>query len=84
MVGYSGDTQLCAGLEDIAASSDVLVLECNGSHPWPGHMHTDSVRALRDLHPRVPFILTHVDADVDPAGIADVRIANDFETFIDL
>ena len=79
-VAYSGDTQLCDGLEELARSADALVLECNGAHPWPGHMNVDSVRALRAAVPDVPFVLTHVDVDVDATGIDNVRIASDFET----
>lgn len=79
-IGYSGDTQLCEGLEELARGADALVLECNSAHPWPGHMNVDSVRSLRATVPHVPFVLTHVDTDVDATGIDDVRIASDFET----
>jgi len=37
-IGYSGDTQPCAGLDELAGASEVLVLECNGRHPSPVHM----------------------------------------------
>jgi ribonuclease Z len=79
-VGYSGDTHPCAGLDELAAASDVLVLECNGRHPWPTHMDIESVRALRTRHPDVPFVLTHVGDDVDVAGIPDTVLPDDFDT----
>jgi ribonuclease BN (tRNA processing enzyme) len=79
IVAYSGDTQPCAGLEELARAADVLVLECNGRHPWPGHMHLEAVRSLRTLVPGVPFVLTHVDADVDVADLVDVRLPDDFD-----
>jgi ribonuclease BN (tRNA processing enzyme) len=82
IIGYSGDTQACAGLDELAEASDVLILECNGRHPWPGHMNLDSVRALRERVPHVPFVLTHLDEDVDPDGLADVRLAEDFEELV--
>jgi ribonuclease Z len=84
-VGYSGDTRPCLGLDELAAASDVLVLECNGRHPWPNHeqpthMFTDAVRQLRSRFPDVPFVLTHLGDDVDPADIADVTVPDDFQT----
>jgi ribonuclease Z len=79
-IGYSGDTRLCDGLRAIAAASDALVLECAGRHDHPIHMGLDGVTALRKEFPGVPFVLTHVDADVDDGGLPDVRLAADFET----
>lgn len=80
-IGYSGDTRLCDGLRAIARNADALVLECAGRHDSAyGHMSLNGVRALRDDVPGVPFLLTHVDADVDDDGIAQVRVAADFET----
>ena len=79
-LGYSGDTRLCAGLEEIASSVDTLVLECNGRHPWPTHMDVGSVRELRDRHPDVAFVLTHLGDDVDAEGIANTVLAEDFQT----
>ena len=78
-IGYSGDTELCDGLEEIARSSDVLVLECNSRHPWPGHMNVDAVQQLRARVPDVPFVLTHVDEEVDVTGLVDVRLPRDFD-----
>ena len=36
VVGYSGDTTPCAGLDELSRRSDVLVVECNGRHGPPG------------------------------------------------
>src|SRR2546421_1408073 len=80
-IGYSGDTRPCAGLDALAAASDVLVLECNGPHPPPlSHMDTDSVRSLRARFPGVPFVLTHLGDHVDASGIPEVTVPEDFET----
>jgi ribonuclease Z len=84
IVGYSGDTQPCAGLDELAGASDVLVLECNGRHPGPSHMDIESVRSLRGRFPAVPFFLTHLGLDIDAAGIPDVVIPDDFETFAEV
>ena len=79
-IGYSGDTRPCVGLDELAAASDALVLECNGPHPPPpSHMDTDAVRSLRARFPNVPFVLTHLGPDVDASGITDVTVAEDFE-----
>ena len=80
-VGYSGDTQPCAGLDEIAGASDVLVLECNGLHPWPAHMDIESVRSLRSRFPDLPIVLTHLGDDIkDDAGITNIVLAEDFQT----
>jgi ribonuclease Z len=83
IIGYSGDTRPCPGLDELASGADVLVLECNGSHPWPSHMDIEKVAALRNRFPDVPFVLTHVGDDVDAAGVAhipDVVLPSDFDT----
>jgi ribonuclease Z len=80
-IGYSGDTRLCDGLRQIAARSDALALECADRHDGHGmHMNLDSVRTLRAECPNLPFILTHVNDDVDADGIPDVQVAADLET----
>jgi ribonuclease Z len=81
VLGYSGDTRPCDGLDELAARGDALVLECNGPHPGPAiHMEVDDVRALRQRFPSVPFVLTHLGPDIDPTGIADVTVPEDFDT----
>ncbi|HXW34187.1 MAG TPA: MBL fold metallo-hydrolase [Acidimicrobiales bacterium] len=84
ILGYSGDTQPCPGLDEIAAESHALVLECNSRHQKPTHMGIDAVRELRGRYPDVRLILTHVGDDVDESGIPLLRVADDFETFSDL
>ncbi len=80
-IGYSGDVRPCRGLEELAGASDILVLECNGPHPPPvTHMDIESVRALRDRFPAVPFVLTHLGEGVEAEGIPDVIVPADFET----
>jgi ribonuclease Z len=79
-VGYSGDTRLCAGLEEITGAVDVMILECNGGHPWPTHMDTGSVAVLRERFPTVPFVLTHLGEDVDASGIKGVTVPEDLQT----
>lgn len=82
LIGYSGDTQPCAGLSELAAEADVLILECNGAHA-PGapisHMSEDTVRTLRSEHPDTPFVLTHMGAALDLEGIDNLTVPNDFE-----
>ena len=81
IVGYSGDTRPCAGLDELAGASDVLILECNGPHPPPvTHMDIESVRALRDRFPAVPFVLTHLGEGIDAGALAEVVIPADFDT----
>ncbi len=83
-IGYSGDTRPCRGLDEIATASDVLVLECNGRHHEQSHMDVESVRALRARHPQVPFVLTHLGADVDGVDIAGAVVPDDLQTLSDV
>jgi ribonuclease BN (tRNA processing enzyme) len=83
VVGYSGDTTPCPGLDELAREADVLVVECNGKHGPPGappaHMSEDSVLALRAAHPDVHFILTHLGEQVDTSSLTGVTIPSDFD-----
>lgn len=81
-VGYSGDTRPCPGLEELAAASDVLVLECDGRHPLPWRSHMD-VGSVNDLHRRFPdvrLVLTHLGDDVEPAELPGITVPDDFES----
>jgi ribonuclease Z len=83
VVGYSGDTTPCDGLDELARESDVLVVECNGRHTPPGvrgaHMDEESVRALHAAHPDVQLVLTHLGEQVDTASMTGMTIPDDFE-----
>jgi ribonuclease BN (tRNA processing enzyme) len=79
-VGYSGDTHPCDGLDELAGATDVLVLECNGRHPYPSHMDTEAVRDLQRRHPSVRLILTHLGADVDASQFEGITLPDDFQT----
>ncbi|HVB90596.1 MAG TPA: MBL fold metallo-hydrolase [Acidimicrobiales bacterium] len=83
VIGYSGDTTPCSGLSELAHHSDVLVLECNGSHPEGlvpvTHMDEAAVRALRSRHPDLPLVLTHLGGNVDASGMEGVVVPEDFD-----
>jgi ribonuclease BN (tRNA processing enzyme) len=79
-IGYSGDTRPCAGLDELASAADVLVLECNGRHPWPTHMDAEAVRDLRRRFPDTRYVLTHLGDDVVPAEMGGFTVPDDFET----
>jgi ribonuclease Z len=81
MIGYSGDTRRCAGLDELVGACEAVVLECNGEHP-PPPTHLDE-RAVADLRQRFPsprFVLTHLGESVDASAIANTYVPSDFET----
>ena len=85
VVGYSGDSAPCAGLEEIASAADVLVLECNGPHePHLPRTHHDQadVEALRARHPQLPLVLTHLGQDPDLSRLPDTRVPNDLDELV--
>ncbi|MGH7747237.1 MAG: MBL fold metallo-hydrolase, partial [Candidatus Dormibacteria bacterium] len=60
-VGFSGDSEMCAGLRRCAASADLMVCECTSfdgplaSHVWAGEV-SELIAAL----PRTRFVLSHL------------------------
>lgn len=80
MLGYSGDTRPCPGLDVLAEASDALVLECNGPHAPPVvHMTVSDVADLRRRFPEVRFVLTHLGAGVDASHIERCLVPLDFD-----
>jgi ribonuclease Z len=80
IVGYSGDSRPCPGIDELAGAADVLVLECNGGHPPPKvHHDPDDVRDLRRRFSRTRFVLTHLGEGLDLTGIADTVVPEDFD-----
>jgi hypothetical protein len=41
-------------------------------------MDVDAIRTLRERHASVPFVLTHLGADVDVSDLLDVVVPDDF------
>jgi ribonuclease BN (tRNA processing enzyme) len=79
-LAYSGDCRPCPGLDELAAAADVLVVECNGSHPPPKvHHDPDDVRDLRRRFPEPQFVLTHLGADLDLSGLPGTFVPDDFD-----
>lgn len=81
-LGYSGDCRPCDGLEELAASSDVLVVECNGTHAADSHMDTASLRALRLAHPSTRMIATHLGEEVTAELLEGVELPEDFDRIV--
>jgi len=80
VVGYSGDTHPCPGLDELAEHAGTLVLECNGLHASKSHMDVESVNALHARHPATRLVVTHLGEGVDRGGFAAVTIPEDLET----
>jgi ribonuclease BN (tRNA processing enzyme) len=83
VVGYSGDTHPCTGLDDLAANADVLVLECNTPHDDPrslkSHMDLTAVEDLRRRYPNPRFVLTHLGGDPPLDNLPNTTLPNDFD-----
>ena len=61
-VGFSGDSELCAGLRRSIAGCDLYVCECTGwDGPTPGgHLWREEVAQLIDENPETRFLLSHL------------------------
>ena len=75
-VGFSGDTELCAGLRRSIAGCELYVCECTGlDGPEPGgHLWRDEVAALVADNPATTFLLSHL---VERRELKGALIAHD-------
>lgn len=85
LVGYSGDTRPCAGLDELAALADVLILECNGPHD-PAlpvtHMGPADIEQLHGRHADLPLVLTHLGAEPDTSRLQHTTVPDDLEILL--
>ncbi len=70
IIGFSGDSTLCAGLRRAIASADVMVCECTG---WDaptegGHLWRGELEQLIAEYPGTRFVLSHLRARGTVAG----------------
>lgn len=85
IVGYSGDTRPCAGLEELARRAEVLILECNGPHDprLPvTHMDVAAVEGVRRRHPDLPLVLTHLGTEPDLTNLPNTVVPDDLQTML--
>jgi ribonuclease BN (tRNA processing enzyme) len=60
-VGFSGDSELCAGLRRCTAQSDLMVCECTAfDAPLASHLWAGEVSELIADFPTTRFLLTHL------------------------
>jgi ribonuclease Z len=60
-VGFSGDSEMCAGLRRCVAASDVMVCECTSFEgPLASHVWAGEVSELMESFPRTRFVLSHL------------------------
>ncbi|HWF56741.1 MAG TPA: MBL fold metallo-hydrolase [Candidatus Dormibacteraeota bacterium] len=70
VIGFSGDSTLCAGLRRVVDAADLMVCECTG---WDaptegGHMWRGEVEQLIAEYPGTRFLLSHLRARGTVAG----------------
>jgi ribonuclease BN (tRNA processing enzyme) len=82
-VAYTGDTMLCDEIFQLAEETDVLVLDCTYTEgSGPEHMGVDDLMAIRKrVAPETAIVLTHLNGDPDIAGLDNVLVARDFDTY---
>jgi ribonuclease BN (tRNA processing enzyme) len=60
-VGFSGDSEMCAGLRRCAAQSDLMVCECTSFEgPLASHLWAGEVSELMAALPGTRFVLSHL------------------------
>jgi ribonuclease BN (tRNA processing enzyme) len=75
-VGFSGDTELCAGLRRSIVGCELYVCECTGwDAPAPGgHLWRDEVAGLVADNPATTFLLSHL---VERRELSGALVAHD-------
>lgn len=70
VLAYTGDTEVCDGAVGLARDADLLVIECSGHLPRPGHLTPAGVASIvRDAGAR-RVVLVHVYPDPDEESLA--------------
>ncbi len=61
-IGYTGDTDLCDGVLELAAGVDILIIELSNPHDdVPGHMNIQKIQKLQgQISHETKIILNHV------------------------
>jgi len=81
-IGYTGDTDLCDGLYELAKGAHILIIEMsNPNEDVPGHLNLTKLQTLREhVAPSVKIILNHVGPIADTLPVHDnVILPKDFE-----
>jgi ribonuclease BN (tRNA processing enzyme) len=63
-IGFSGDTERCANLDELLTAANVAVLDASFISARSGHMGVDDVIDLKEKHPAVHIITTHMTDEV--------------------
>jgi len=77
-VGFSGDSEICAGLRRCVAAADVVVCECTSfDGPLASHIWAGEVSELVESFPRTRFVLSHLS---DRRPLEGALVAHDLLT----
>ncbi|TMD95803.1 MAG: ribonuclease Z [Chloroflexi bacterium] len=77
-VGFSGDSEICAGLRRCVAATDVMVCECTSfDGPLASHIWAGEVSELVESFPRTRFVLSHLS---DRRPLEGALVAHDLLT----
>ncbi len=76
-LGYTGDAELCPGVDALVNWCDHLVSEMTYEQPGSMHLSRPEVEKLMAEHPGVRFILTHRATD---SAVSGAVMARDFLT----
>jgi len=81
-LAYTGDTEYCDAVYQLAEGADVLVLDCTYAVRGPEHMGFQDVLEIRKtVSPQTTLILTHLEQEPNVSGLDNVIVAQDFATY---
>ncbi len=82
-LAYTGDARLTPAIDELAAGSDLLIVECGGARER-GHFEWDDVRELRGRLPAATRVLvTHYDHMTAPerSSLPNIELAEDLARY---
>lgn len=80
-VAFSGDSELCPGVEYLCGSSECAVLDASFLQPRSGHMGVSDTVELAAKYPSCRIIATHTTDEVFELGDAPFRVGRDGDIF---
>lgn len=84
VLSYTGDSQFCDQLAQLARGADVVVSDCTypSGRDNPEHMSLDEVRELQALvGGKTEFVLTHLSRRPETEGLRRITVAEDGARF---
>lgn len=83
-ITYSGDTEYCQEIIDLAKEADLLILECSSLKKIPGHLTPEECLKIARLANAKKLLLSHLYPETEKINLNALKNENDFSGEISL